>query len=136
MSAAFRPRHCSTPARSTTRRSDPFALHGIGIDTPTIDVSAMLKRKEQIVAQLTGGIGGLFKHNGVTVIQGRGKVLAGANVEVTAPDGAGVSVIEAGSVIIAAGSEPITFRRRRSTTSTSSIPPARWSSRKCPGASA
>ncbi|MEE4109978.1 MAG: FAD-dependent oxidoreductase, partial [Halieaceae bacterium] len=64
-----------------------FALHGIGIDTPTIDVSAMLKRKEQIVAQLTGGIGGLFKHNGVTTIQGRGKVLAGANVEVTAPDG-------------------------------------------------
>jgi dihydrolipoamide dehydrogenase len=85
-----------------------FALHGIGIDTPTIDVSAMLKRKEQIVAQLTGGIGGLFKHNGVTTIQGRGKVLAGANVEVTAPDGS-TKVVEAGSVIIAAGSEPITI---------------------------
>jgi dihydrolipoamide dehydrogenase len=59
-------------------------------------------------SQLTGGIGGLFKHNGVTVIQGRGKVLAGANVEVTAPDGE-VSVVEAGSVIIAAGSEPVTI---------------------------
>jgi dihydrolipoamide dehydrogenase len=68
----------------------------------------MLKRKEQIVGQLTGGIGGLFKHNGVTVIAGRGKVLAGANVEVTAPDGE-VSVVEAGSVIIAAGSEPMTI---------------------------
>lgn len=87
---------------------DSFALHGIGIDAPKIDVAAMLKRKEQIVDQLTGGIGGLFKHNGVTTIQGRGKVLAGANVEVTAPDGS-TKVVEAGSVIIAAGSEPITI---------------------------
>jgi dihydrolipoamide dehydrogenase len=87
---------------------DTFALHGIGIEAPKIDVPAMLKRKEQIVGQLTGGIAGLFKHNGVTTIQGRGKVLAGANVEVTAADGS-VSTVEAGSVIIAAGSEPITI---------------------------
>ena len=87
---------------------DTFALHGIGIEAPTIDVPAMLERKEQIVGQLTGGIGGLFKHNGVTTIQGRGKVLAGANVEVTAADGS-VSTVEASSVIIAAGSEPITI---------------------------
>ncbi|MEM1191378.1 MAG: dihydrolipoyl dehydrogenase [Pseudomonadota bacterium] len=87
---------------------DTFALHGIGIEAPKIDVPAMLARKEQIVGQLTGGIGGLFKHNGVTTIQGRGKVLSGANVEVTAADGS-TSVVEAGSVIIAAGSEPITI---------------------------
>ncbi|MEM6604198.1 MAG: dihydrolipoyl dehydrogenase [Pseudomonadota bacterium] len=85
---------------------DSFALHGIGINDPQIDVSAMLARKQKVVSQLTGGIGGLFKHNGVQVIQGRGKVLAGANVEVTAADGS-TSVVEAGSVIIAAGSEPI-----------------------------
>ncbi|MEO1078187.1 MAG: dihydrolipoyl dehydrogenase [Pseudomonadota bacterium] len=87
---------------------DTFALHGIGIESPKIDVPAMLARKEQIVGQLTGGIGGLFKHNGVTTIQGRGKVLSGANVEVTAAGGS-TSVVEAGSVIIAAGSEPITI---------------------------
>lgn len=85
-----------------------FATHGIGVSEPTMDVSAMLKRKEKIVGQLTGGIGGLFKHNGVDVVQGRGKVIAGANVEVTAADGS-VSTIEAGSVIIAAGSEPMTI---------------------------
>lgn len=87
---------------------DNFATHGIGVDTPTIDVPAMLARKEKIVKQLTGGIGGLFKHNGVTVVQGRGKVLAGANVEVTAADGS-VSTVEASHVIIAAGSEPVTI---------------------------
>ncbi|MEM6483938.1 MAG: dihydrolipoyl dehydrogenase [Pseudomonadota bacterium] len=85
---------------------DTFALHGIGINDPQIDVSAMLARKQKVVSQLTGGIGGLFKHNGVEVIQGRGKVLAGASVEVTAADGS-TSIVEAGSVIIAAGSEPI-----------------------------
>lgn len=85
-----------------------LASHGIGISAPTMDVSGMLERKNQIVKQLTGGIAGLFKHNGVTVIQGRGKVLAGANVEVTAADGS-VTEVEAGSVIIAAGSEPVTI---------------------------
>jgi dihydrolipoamide dehydrogenase len=91
-----------------TEAKESFALHGIGVGEPTIDVSAMLKRKESIVSQLTGGIAGLFKHNGVTVIQGRGRVLAGANVAVTDADGKETQV-EAGSVIIAAGSEPVTI---------------------------
>lgn len=88
--------------------TDSFALHGIGIDNPRMDVAAMMQRKQQIVGQLTGGIAGLFKHNGVEVVQGRGKVLSGANVEVTNAAGE-VSVVEAGSVIIAAGSEPMTI---------------------------
>lgn len=87
---------------------DHFAVHGIGVSAPTMDVPAMLRRKEGIVGQLTGGIAGLFKHNGVDVIQGRGKVLAGANVAVTAADGS-LREVEAGSVIIAAGSEPVTI---------------------------
>ena len=87
---------------------DTFSVHGIGVESPTIDVEAMLGRKNKIVSQLTSGVAGLFKHNGVTVLQGRGKVLAGANVEVTAADG-GKTVVEAGSVIIAAGSEPVTI---------------------------
>ncbi len=85
---------------------DSLALHGIGVGEPKIDVPAMLERKDKIVGQLTGGIAGLFKHNGVTVIQGRGKVVAGADVEVTDRDG-NSRVVEAGDVIIAAGSEPV-----------------------------
>jgi dihydrolipoamide dehydrogenase len=83
-----------------------FSLHGIKVKSPEIDVAAMQKRKEKIVEQLTGGIGGLFKHNGVTVIEGRGKVLSGPRVEVTDSEGK-VSVVEATDVIIAAGSEPV-----------------------------
>ena len=85
---------------------DHFGVHGIGIEGATIDVPAMLKRKEKIVNQLTGGIAGLFKHNGVTAVSGRGKLLAGTRVEVTDKDG-GVQVLEAANVILAAGSVPI-----------------------------
>ncbi len=72
----------------------------------SIDVPAMLARKDKIVEQLTGGIAGLFKHNGVTAISGTGKVLAGTRVEVTDKDGK-VQVLAAGNIIIAAGSLPV-----------------------------
>ena len=85
---------------------DDFGVHGISVEGATIDVPAMLARKDKIVGQLTGGIAGLFKHNGVTAISGTGKVLAGAKVEVTDKDGK-VTVLEAGNIIIAAGSVPV-----------------------------
>lgn len=85
---------------------DQFDVHGISVGTPEIDVPAMISRKEKIVKQLTGGIAGLFKHNGVTAISGTGKVLAGAKVEVTDKDGK-VQVLDADNIIIAAGSVPV-----------------------------
>lgn len=83
-----------------------FVDHGISIGEPTIDVPAMLQRKAKIVGQLTQGVSGLLKHNGVTVIQGRGKLVAGRQVEVTAADGS-VSVFEAENIVLASGSEPV-----------------------------
>ncbi|MFT4614380.1 MAG: dihydrolipoamide dehydrogenase [Bacteroidia bacterium] len=85
---------------------DDLGLHGISVSVPTLDVAAMLARKDKIVTQLTGGVAGLFKHNGVTTIVGRGKVLAGTKVEVTDADGT-AQVYEAGNIIIAAGSVPV-----------------------------
>jgi dihydrolipoamide dehydrogenase len=85
---------------------DGFAVHGISTGAVEIDVPAMIGRKDKIVDQLTGGIAGLFKANGVTSVQGSGKLLAGKKVEVTDKDG-NVSVLEAGSVILAAGSVPV-----------------------------
>ena len=85
---------------------EKFSKHGINVDKPTVDMVAMLDRKNKIISQLTSGIGGLFKHNGVVVLQGRGKVLSGARVEVTNGK-EDPSIVDAGSVIIAAGSVPI-----------------------------
>lgn len=86
--------------------SHHLAAHGISVEGASIDIPAMIARKDKIVDQLTGGITGLFKHNGVTPITGTGKVLSGARVEVTDKDGK-VQVIAAGNVIIAAGSVPV-----------------------------
>jgi len=81
-------------------------IHGIGVKGLDLDVPKMIERKRAVVKQLTSGIGGLFKANGVTLVQGAGKVLAGKKVEVTGVDGT-VQVLDADNVIIAAGSAPV-----------------------------
>jgi len=66
----------------------------------------MIGRKDQIVKNLTGGVATLFKANGVTLLEGNGKLLSGKKVEVTGLDGS-VQVVEAENVILASGSRPI-----------------------------
>ncbi|WP_150304287.1 dihydrolipoyl dehydrogenase [Pseudomonas saliphila] len=83
-----------------------LALHGIETKGVTIDVPAMVDRKDKIVKQFTGGVAALFKANGVTAIEGHGKLLANKQVEVTAKDGT-TTLIEATNVILASGSRPI-----------------------------
>lgn len=84
---------------------DSFAVHGIRLDEPKIDVAAMQQRKQDVVDQLTAGIAGLFKHNGVTSVQGKGRVIAGTKVEVTDAEGE-TRILEAKNIIVAAGSVP------------------------------
>ena len=85
---------------------EDLGIHGISTKGVAMDIPAMLDRKNKIINQLTGGIAGLFKANGVTALYGKGKLLVGKKVELTANDGT-VSVIEAGNVILASGSLPI-----------------------------
>ena len=80
--------------------------HGIEIGSVELDVPAMMKRKDDIVAKLTGGIGGLFAANKVTPISGRGKVLADSKVEVINTEG-NTEIIESKNIVIATGSSPI-----------------------------
>ncbi len=79
--------------------------HGINIASFEFDVGKMQQRKEKIVAQLTGGIAQLFKANGITWLQGHGRLLAGKQIEITAADGSQQQV-GANSVILATGSVP------------------------------
>ena len=85
---------------------EELGIHGITTKGVAMDIPAMLKRKNSIIDQLTGGISGLFKANGVTALYGTGKLLAGKKVELTDNDGV-VSVIDADNVILASGSLPI-----------------------------
>jgi len=81
-------------------------IHGISADNVKMDVKTMVARKDKIVSNLTQGVAGLFKANGVTTLQGMGKLLSGKKVEVTAADGT-VSVYDADNVILASGSLPV-----------------------------
>ena len=83
-----------------------FDAHGIKVGKVELDVPAMIVRKAKVVKQLTGGIGGLFKANDVTSIIGKGKLLKGNKVEVTATDGS-KQTLSATNVILAAGSVPV-----------------------------
>ena len=91
-----------------TEARDHFSVHGIDVGAPAIDVAGMMKRKDKIVTQLTGGVSSLLQHNGVTVVQGKGKLLSGRNVEVTAANGE-KTVLSAANVVLASGSEPVTI---------------------------
>lgn len=81
-------------------------VHGISTGDVTMNVEQMVARKDKIVGNLTSGIGGLFKANGVTVLQGMGKLLANKQVEVTAADGT-ATVYAADNVVLASGSVPV-----------------------------
>ena len=83
-----------------------LAPHGIKVADVGIDVKAMIDRKGNIVKQLTDGIAGLFKINGVTSLFGTGKILVGRQVEYTDHDG-NKQVLTTENVIIATGSQPI-----------------------------
>ncbi|GGK06188.1 dihydrolipoyl dehydrogenase [Pseudomonas matsuisoli] len=83
-----------------------FKVHGINAGEVTIDVPAMVGRKDQIVKNLTGGVAALFKANGVTLLEGHGKLLSNKRVEVTGKDG-NSEVVEAENIILASGSRPV-----------------------------
>jgi len=89
-----------------TEAQHDFATHGIGVEKVSFDLVKMMDRKDKIVTQLTGGIEQLFKANGVTWLQGHGKLLAGKKVQVKDTDG-NEKTYDAKNVILASGSEPI-----------------------------
>jgi len=91
------------------RAQHEFATHGIQVGEVKLDLAAMQRRRAAIVKTMTGGILAVFKSNGVVGIQGHGRLLAGNQVEVTAPDGT-KTLISAKDVVLASGSTPIRLK--------------------------
>ena len=81
-----------------------FVMHGISLDNLKIDVPTMVRRKDNIVSQLTSGIRGLFKKNKVSLLPGHAKFVGRENdlwqVDVAS------ELVEAKHVIVATGSKP------------------------------
>jgi dihydrolipoamide dehydrogenase len=85
-----------------------LSTHGIAVDNVRLDLAAMMKRKDQVVQTLTGGIDLLFKKNKVTAYRGRGKITAPGTIVVnteTEP-----IMIRAKHIILATGSRPASMR--------------------------
>ena len=80
--------------------------HGINVSGVSLDVPAMIGRKDKIVNDLTSGIDQLFKANKIDWLQGHGKLLADKQVEVTTHEGA-KAIHSAKNVIMATGSTAI-----------------------------
>src|SRR6185369_6283335 len=86
-----------------------FPNFGIQIEKAKLDLKGMMGHKEKVVADNAGGVPMLFKAHGITWVQGKGKLLANKQVEVTGHDGK-KQMLEAGNVILAPGSVPVEIK--------------------------
>ncbi|MEM6260482.1 MAG: dihydrolipoyl dehydrogenase [Planctomycetota bacterium] len=80
-----------------------FAGHGIQVGDVSLDLKAMLKRKDKVVKTLTSGVAGLMKKNKVKVYHGTAAFNSDKSVTV------GGDTIKATNVLIATGSVPSTI---------------------------
>ncbi|MCP5372136.1 MAG: dihydrolipoyl dehydrogenase [Hyphomicrobiales bacterium] len=81
-----------------------FAHHGIE-GSVTLNLAAMLARKDKVVADLTKGIEFLFKKNKIDYLVGAGEITAADAVTVTPNGGGKAQVLKAENILIATGSE-------------------------------
>ncbi|MES2885617.1 MAG: dihydrolipoyl dehydrogenase [Pseudomonadota bacterium] len=104
------------PSKALLESSEMFhkanhelAAHGVKVSGVAMDIGAMQTRKNKITASLTGGIGALFKANGVVGIEGFAKLLGKGQVEYTSHSGE-KKTLEAKHIIVATGSEPVNLK--------------------------
>ncbi|TCK85776.1 dihydrolipoyl dehydrogenase [Albibacterium bauzanense] len=102
-----------------------FAAHGIKLDNLSVDIAQMIKRKNEVVEQTTGGIDFLFKKNKITSYQGMGSFVDKNTIKITKAGGE-TETITATNVVIATGSKPfslpsIKIDKKRIITSTEAL---------------
>ncbi len=82
-----------------------FKTHGINLKDLSVDLPQMIKRKNEVVEQTTGGITFLMKKNKITTFHGLGSFVDKNTIKVTKADG-GEETITTKNVIVATGSKP------------------------------
>jgi dihydrolipoamide dehydrogenase len=89
---------------SEIRDSDEFGLKVSGVE---VDYPAVQARREKVVSTLTGGVAGLFKKNGIDLIEGEASLGArGGDSAGGVPVQVGERELTSATVILAAGSVP------------------------------
>ena len=79
-----------------------FGSHGISADRLSMDVSKMMKRKDDIVRKMARGIDYLMNKNGIERLAGMGRIVSANKVEVTSDGGS--QKLNAKHILIATGS--------------------------------
>jgi dihydrolipoamide dehydrogenase len=102
--AAYRPRLSWRPPR--IRESEEAASFGIELRGAKLNIPKIMERQSKVISTLVKGIRGLFKMHGIELIEGRGALVDGKNIEVTLKDGSGKKTVTADKIIIATGSRP------------------------------
>src|SRR6201997_1603478 len=98
------------PSKALLQSSEKFteaghalAEHGVKVGDISLDLGAMMGRKDKVVTTLTRGVEFLFRKNKIAWLKGKGRIAAPGRIVV---DGDGAArEIEATSIIIATGSQ-------------------------------
>src|SRR5947209_9026377 len=80
---------------SEVRDADDF---GIKVAEPTVDYAAVAARRKKVIATLTGGVAGLFKKNGIEVLEGEASLAGNGAVSI------GGQTIQGKTIVLATGS--------------------------------
>jgi dihydrolipoamide dehydrogenase len=88
---------------SEIRDAEEFGLRVAGVE---VDYPAVQARRERVVSTLTGGVGGLFKKNGIDLIEGEASLGPRGGDSSGVPVRVGERELSAATVILAAGSVP------------------------------
>jgi dihydrolipoamide dehydrogenase len=92
------------PAKAVLRSADILSEvrdaeeFGIKVAEPSIDYAAISARRQKVIKTLTGGVAGLFKKNGIELIDGEGSLAGPGEVRV------GENAIKAKTIVLATGS--------------------------------
>jgi len=99
------------PSKALLQSSEKFAEaghalaeHGVKVGDVSLDLDAMMGRKDKVVTTLTRGVEFLFRKNKIEWLKGKGRITAPGRIAITGPDGA-MQEVEANSIIIATGSQ-------------------------------
>ncbi|REL28048.1 dihydrolipoyl dehydrogenase [Thalassotalea euphylliae] len=82
-----------------------MASHGVSFGKPEIDLDKIRGWKDSVVAQLTGGLGGMAKQRKVTTVYGYGKFTSDKTIAVETEEG--TKTISFDNAIIACGSSVV-----------------------------
>ncbi|TAH39686.1 MAG: dihydrolipoyl dehydrogenase [Planctomycetota bacterium] len=88
-------------------RARTAAEMGISVGEPKLDIKKLVDWKSGVVRKLTGGVELLFKKRSIQWLKGKGTVVSPNSIDVKTADG--VTRVSARDLVLASGSEPVTF---------------------------